>query len=140
MEENELQNWDFVENKAIRIYKTMIRPHLAYVDLVVDSGSADRVKKLDTLEKKAIRRIEYCINVENKQEINVLRVKYKIEDIKLRRKRNLPKIMYFQSLNIDNLKKEIIERNLRSKNKIKLENNFTSKTTQWAKDVVLTLM
>ena len=28
---------------ATRIYKCMIRPHLDYVDYVIDSGSADRV-------------------------------------------------------------------------------------------------
>ena len=116
------------EKTAVRIYKTMIRPHLDYVDFVVDSGSADRIKKLDTLEKKAIRRIEYCINVTNRQETNMLREKYKIEDLKLRRKRNLVKIMYHQSLNIDNLRKVTTDKNLRSKKKVKLDNNFTNKT------------
>ena len=27
------------------IYKCMIRPHLDYIDFVVESGSADRIKK-----------------------------------------------------------------------------------------------
>ena len=46
------------EKTAVRIYKTMIRPHLDYIDFVVDSGSSDRVQKLDRLKKKALRRIE----------------------------------------------------------------------------------
>ena len=32
------------EKTAVRVYKTMIRPHLDYIDFVVDSGSAERVK------------------------------------------------------------------------------------------------
>ena len=44
------------EKTAVRIYKTMIRPHLDYMDFVVDSGSADRVQKLDNLQKKALCR------------------------------------------------------------------------------------
>ena len=116
------------EKTAVRIYKTMIRPHLDYVDCVVDSGSADRIQKLDNLQKKALRRIEYCINKTNRQDKKALGEKYKIEELKLRRKRNLAKIMYARSSDINNLKEETTEINLRSKNKIKMNNNFTSKT------------
>ena len=46
----------FITQKtAINIYKCMIRPHLDYIDFVVDSGTADRIKKLDRLQNKAIR-------------------------------------------------------------------------------------
>ena len=106
----------------------MIRPHLNYIDFVVDSGSADRIERLDTLQKKALRRIEYCINVENRQEKDVLQDKYKIEDLKLRRKRNLLKIMHTLSSDSENLKTVSIERDLRSTTKVKLKNDFTSKT------------
>ena len=42
----------FISKKtAIRIYKTMIRPHLDYIDFVVESGSADRVRKIDNLKE-----------------------------------------------------------------------------------------
>ena len=116
------------EKTAVRIYKTMIRPHLDYIDFVVDSGSADRIKRLDTLQKKALRRIEYCINVENRQDKDVLQDKYKIEDLKLRRKRNLLKIMHTLSSDSENLKTVSIERDLRSTTKVKLKNDFTSKT------------
>ena len=40
----------------------MIRPHLDYIDFIIDSSSADRIQKLDNLQKKAVRRIEYCPN------------------------------------------------------------------------------
>ena len=116
------------EKNAVRIYKTMIRPHLDYIDFVVDSGSADRIKRLDTLQKKALRRIEYCINVENRQDKDVLQDKYKIEDLKLRRKRNLLKIMHTLSSDSENLKTVSIERDHRSTTKVKLKNDFTSKT------------
>ena len=116
------------EKTAIRIYKTMIRPHLDYIDFVVDSGSANRVQNLDKLQKKALRRIEYCVNPENRQDTNVLMGKYKIEDLKLRRKRNLVKIMHTQSTKPEYMKKVSSERNLRSTEKIQMKNNFTSKT------------
>ena len=116
------------EKTAVKIYKTMIRPHLDYIDFVVDSGSADRIRSLDTLQKKALRRIEYCITPENRQDTNVLMNKYKIEDLKLRCQRNLAKIMHTQSAKTAYLKTEQNNRNLRSTAKIKLKNDFTSKT------------
>ena len=106
----------------------MIRPHLDYIDFVVDSGSSDRVQKLDRLQKKALRRIEYCMNPDDRQDTDVLRVKYNIEELRLRRKRNLVKIMHTQSKNIENLKATSVERNLRSANKIKMKNDFTNIT------------
>ena len=116
------------EKTAVRIYKTMIRPHLDYIDFVVDSGSCDRVQKLDRLQKKALRRIEYCINPDDRQDTDLLMVKYNIEELRLRRKRNLVKIMYTQSKNIENLKATSVERTLRSANKVKMKNDFTNIT------------
>ena len=75
----------------------MIRPHLNYIDFVIDSSSADRVKKLDTLQNKALRRIEYCMIKENRLEYSVLQTKYNIEDLRLHRDRNLIKIMHAKS-------------------------------------------
>ena len=40
------------EKMAIKIYKCMIRPHLDYIDFVVESGSADRIQKLDKISKR----------------------------------------------------------------------------------------
>ena len=75
------------EKTAMKIYKCMIRPHLDYIYFVVESGSADRIKKLDTFQKKAIRRIEYCMVPENRQSIDVYLEKYKIESLHLRQKK-----------------------------------------------------
>ena len=41
------------EKNAIRTYKTMIRPYLDYIDFVVESESADRIRRLDNLQKKS---------------------------------------------------------------------------------------
>ena len=124
MEKKQLKTWDSVKSQALYfrkklIYKIMIRPHLDYIDFVVDSGSFDRVLKLDRLKKKALHRIEYCINLKDRQDTDVLMVKYNIEEIRLRRKGNLVKIMYPQSQSIENLKTTSVERTLRSANKIK---------------------
>ena len=119
----------FISTKtATRIYKCMIRPHLDYIDFVIDSGSAERIKKLDNLQRKAIRRIEYCNDREKRQNIDLLKEVYKIEDLRLRRKRNLVKIMYTQSRSAINLKESTSKMELRSANKVKLKNDFTSKT------------
>ena len=112
----------------MRIYKTMIWPHLDYIDFVVDSGSANRIQRLDNLQNKAIRRIEYCINAELRQDKKRLSDKYKIESLRLRRKRNLVKIIYSQSANVENLDLASSGKNLRSENKVKLKNDLTSKT------------
>ena len=106
----------------------MIWPHLDYIDFVVDSGSANRIQRLDNLQNKAIRRIEYCINAELRQDKKRLSDKYKIESLRLRRKRNLVKIIYSQSANVENLDLASSGKNLRSENKVKLKNDLTSKT------------
>ena len=103
------------EKTAVRTYKTMIRPHLDYIDFVVESGSADRIQRLDNLKKKAIRRIEYCKNVENRQDKKVLQGKYKIEDLALRHKRNLVKIIHTLSAGRENLKTVSTVRELRTR-------------------------
>ena len=94
------------EKTAIRIYKCMIRPHLDYIDFVIESGSADRINKLKNIQKKAIRRIEYAVVPENRSEVKTLQEKYNIEDLRLRRKKNIVKIMYEQSTCENNKEKD----------------------------------
>ena len=45
----------FLKKKATSIYKCMIRPHLDYIDFVVDSRTPERISKLDRLQEKALR-------------------------------------------------------------------------------------
>ena len=68
------------------------------------------------------------MNPDDRQDTDVLRVKYNIEELRLRCKRNLVKIMHTQSKNIVNLKATSVERNFRSTNKIKMKNDFTNIT------------
>ena len=92
------KNRRFISEKtATRVYKCMIRPHLDYIDFVIDSGSADRIRKLDKLQKKAIRRIEYCSLPANRKDIEVLQDLQNFEPLRLIRKWNLIKIMYSES-------------------------------------------
>ena len=58
---------------------------------MVESSSADRVRKLDLLQNKAIRRIEYCVNQIHRKDIDLLHEEYNIEKLSLRRKRTLVK-------------------------------------------------
>ena len=116
------------ENTAAKIFKTMIRPHLDYIDFVIDSSSTDRVKRLDNLQNKALRRIEYCMVKENRLEYNVLQKKYNIEDLRLRRKKNLLKIIHARTplLKSSDPENHCIE--LRSNNKVKIKMDFTAIT------------
>ena len=116
------------ENTAAKIYKTMIRPHLDYIDFVLDSSSADRVRKLDTLQNKALRRIEYCMIKENRLAYSVLQQKYNIDDLRLRRKRNLLKIIHARSTVLKSADSENHRIELRSNDKVKIKMDFTAKT------------
>ena len=53
------------------MYDKLIRPHLN-IDFTIDSNSADRIQKLDHLQKKAVRRIEYRLHPENRQNFEIL--------------------------------------------------------------------
>ena len=106
----------------------MIRPHMNYIDFVVDSCSMERISKLERLQNKAIRRIEYCTNREQRNDIDILHVKYNIEPLHLRRKRNLVKIIHKTTKDIENVDIVRPMMDLRSKPKVKLKSKFTSIT------------
>ena len=106
----------------------MIRPHLDYIDYVVDSSSKENISKLDRLQNKAIRRIEYCVNVEHRKDIDLLHHDYNIEKLPLRRKRNLVKIIYRESNDIQNINQDRPSMELRSTTKVKMKQKFTSLT------------
>ena len=102
--------------------------HLDYIDFVVDSGTSDRIQKLDRLQGKVIRRIEYCFGKNHRKEIDVLQGEFNIEPLSLRGKRNLVKIVHKTSKNTVNVDISRPGIDLRSKPKVKLKNNFTSLT------------
>ena len=82
---------------SARIYKTMIRPHREYVDFIFEYGSKKLVSKLDRIQERALRRIECCKKSENRKEYSILKKEYKIENLSVRRARNLLRYMFQQS-------------------------------------------
>ena len=119
----------FITDKtACKIYKTMVRPHLEYVDFIIESGSKIYVSKLDRLQERALRKIEYCSQPENRKTYSMLEMKYGIENLYKRRKRSLLMQMYGQSKEEINLVKNTCDRILRSDNKSNMKYNFSSLT------------
>ena len=119
----------FISKKtAARIYKTMIRPHLEYVDYIIESGSKKMVSKIDRLQHRALRRIEYCKNPEKKKEYRELEIEHNIECLSSRRKRNLIGYMYYQGMEEMNFVKTRCDRILRSNKKALMKYNFSNLT------------
>ena len=107
----------------------MIRPHLEYVDFIIESGSKALVSKLDRLQERAIRRIEYCKKkTESRKEYSVLQQEYNIECLSMRRNYNLLGYMYHQSKDEINIVSSKCDRILRSKRKRMLKYNFSKLT------------
>ena len=113
---------------AIKIYKTMIRPHVEYVDFVIESGSKSIVSKLDRLQERALRKIENCNRAEIKKTYGELEIQYRIEPLKYRRSCSLLRQMYYQSQIEINIMEEKCERTLRSSNKINMRYKFSNLT------------
>ena len=106
---------------ATKLYKTMIRPHLEYVDFIVDSGNKILISKIDRLQERALRRIEFCKVAENRKSYVELELLYGIERLTLRRKRSLLSQMFHQSKLEINHVTERSDRILRSSKKVKMK-------------------
>ena len=106
----------------------MIRPYLEYVDFVTESSTKEKVERIDKLQDKAIRCIEYCNNPEDRESYEVLERKYKMEKLCVKRKRSLLRMMYIASKDIDNIEDVTHNMNLRSSKKVRLKENFSSLT------------
>ena len=127
-------------NTATRIYKTMIRPHLEYVDFIVESGikklisngnkngSKKLISKLYRFQERALRKIEYCKNPEKRKEYSSLGNEYGIECLAKRRKRSLIGHMFHQSKDEINVVKNKCDRILRSHKNVLLKSNFSNLT------------
>ena len=59
----------------------MIHPDLEYIDYVVESGSSDCIAKLDKLQNKDIRDIEYFIDPFKRENMEELHELYNIEKL-----------------------------------------------------------
>ena len=116
------------ENTALKIYKTLIMCHMDYGDFVIYTGTKAYVDRLDRLQTRTIRCIEYQFDPDKRKDLDSLYTKYRLETVEARRKRNLVKLMYSESKNpasIDMYRPQMV---LRSHNSVKLNHKFTRKT------------
>ena len=60
---------------ALCIYKTMIRPHFDYGDYMIDSGIQSKIDKIDKIQDKVVRTIEYKYNTKEREDIDILKKK-----------------------------------------------------------------
>ena len=82
------------------------------------------IDKLERIQDRILRTIEYKC-VEKRENIDVLKARYAVEKLCVRRKRNLLKIMFNESHNDDNIDYYRPERVLRSEDKVKIKSKFT---------------
>ena len=108
------------EETALLVYKVMIRPHFDYGDYMIDSGTQNNIDKLERIQDRILRTKEYKC-VEKRENIDVLKARYAVEKLCVRRKRNLLKIMFNESHNDDNIDYYRPERVLRSEDKVKIK-------------------
>ena len=113
-------------NTAARIYKTMIRPLIEYVEFIVDSGSKCLVSKLDRFQERALHRIEYCKQPENRRSYVELGKLYDIETLHVRK--GILRLMYSQSKEEINRLTTKCDRILGSNKKVTLKYTFSHLT------------
>ena len=98
------------------IYKQTILPVLEYADLMVGSGPAERILRLQKLQEKAIRIIDNNAHVN--LDVDILSNLYRLTPLKLRRAGHLSLLIFPRSKNqlyLDNVRPTI---NLRGRHKI----------------------
>ena len=81
----------------------MIRPHMEYMDFIVESGTKEKIEKLDKTQDKALRHIEFCNDKEDRLNYYLLRNKYNKEELSVSRKISLLQIMYGNSKSNENV-------------------------------------
>ena len=68
------------EETALLIYKVMIRPHFDYGDYMIDSGMQNNIDKLERIQDRILRNIEYKC-AEKRENIDVLKSRYAVEKL-----------------------------------------------------------
>ena len=112
-------------NTAILVYKQMISPLLEYCNFVHNSGKKLKCEKIDNIQSKCLRIIEYCNNKSDRKKEDVLINEYKIPSLQSRRHMQLACIMYRYIRNVlftDGTKNR---ENLRSEGKIRFRCIFS---------------
>ena len=87
------------EKTAILIYKQTIRPLDEYCSFIFNSGKKSKIDKIDRIQSKCVRIIEYCYDNALKKDEKVLCQEYGISSLQLRRDSQLASIMYRYSKN-----------------------------------------
>ena len=113
---------------SLLIFKTMIHPYMDYGVFIIDSAHSSKIEKMERLQERIVRLIEYCPIKENRKDINVLLTMYNFDLLKTRRKKNLLCLMYDQSRENTNVLEVQCSVNLRSSKKVKLKSQFTRLT------------
>ena len=72
-----IRRYYIAEETALLIYKVMIRPHFDYGDYMIDFGIQKKIDKLDRIQDRIIRTIEYKCMVDKREKIDILRTKYR---------------------------------------------------------------
>ena len=107
----------------------MIMPHFDYVDFVLDSANKKCTDRLERLHKRAVWKVKYKTELEQKEVYDTLLRSYNLTTLYFRTAEHLLTFMFKKSksdMEILNLPKPKIE--LRSKNKVKFKQIFTDKT------------
>ena len=100
---------------------------MEYGDFIVDSAHQTVIDKLDRLQEKSLRLIEYQTKG-NRMDMSNLKLKFKIENLETHRNRGLLRLMFIHSKktgNVKNVKEHMV---LRSSTKVKLVSDFTRLT------------
>ena len=114
------------EKTALLIYKVMIMPHFDYVDFVIDSATKVKTERLERLHKRAIRTIEYSHDIDRKETLTVLFVRYNLVSLYQRRVEHLLVFMYkLGKYKIEDLDLQRTKIELRSRNKVKFKHKYT---------------
>ena len=72
-------------------------------DYIIDSGTQCKIDKLERIQERIVRTTEYEYKVDKRENIDALKIRYNIENLKTRRKCNLLKIMFNQSRDCENI-------------------------------------
>ena len=115
-------------NTALLLYKVMIRPHVEYGDFLIDSSTQKCIDRIERLQERTVRVIEYEHLPNKRKEMSKLKSSLGIEDLAVRRKRSLLRLMYSLSKQPTNVEIATISMSLRSSKKLKLKSDFTRLT------------
>ena len=92
---------------------------------MIDSGLQCKIEKLEKIQDRILRTFEYVYDMDKRENIEILKARYSIENLETRRKRNLLKVMFNESHNVENIDSYRPNLTLRSRDKIKLKTKFT---------------